>query len=44
VACDRLTVLGDVRFGRDVVVRGSVTVEHTSGGQLRIEDGAVLEG
>jgi UTP--glucose-1-phosphate uridylyltransferase len=38
--CDRLTVKGDVSFGRDVVVRGSVTVE----GPRRVEDGAVLEG
>jgi UTP--glucose-1-phosphate uridylyltransferase len=38
--CDRLTVNGDVSFGRDVVVRGSVTVE----GPRRVEDGAVLEG
>jgi UTP--glucose-1-phosphate uridylyltransferase len=38
--CDRLTVTGDVSFGRGVVVRGSVTVE----GPRRIEDGAVLEG
>jgi UTP--glucose-1-phosphate uridylyltransferase len=38
--CERLTVEGDVSFGRDVVVRGSVTV----GGPARIEDGAVLEG
>jgi UTP--glucose-1-phosphate uridylyltransferase len=44
LACDRLTVVGDVRFGRDVVVRGSVTVEHTGAGQLQIEDGTVLEG
>jgi UTP--glucose-1-phosphate uridylyltransferase len=44
VACDRLTVVGDVRFGRGVVVRGSVTVEHTGAGQLQIEDGTVLEG
>ena len=44
VACDRLRVVGDVRFGRGVVVRGSVTIEHASGGQLQIEDGAVLEG
>ena len=43
-ACERLTVAGDVVFGRDVVVRGSVTIEHTGAGQLRIEDGAVLEG
>jgi UTP--glucose-1-phosphate uridylyltransferase len=38
--CDRLTVTGDVSFGRGVVARGSVTVE----GPRRIEDGAVLEG
>jgi UTP--glucose-1-phosphate uridylyltransferase len=40
VACDRLTVEGDVTFGRGVVVRGTVAVE----GPRRIEDGAVLEG
>jgi UTP--glucose-1-phosphate uridylyltransferase len=44
VACDRLTVEGDVRFGADVVVRGAVTVEHAGDGQLHIEDGTVLEG
>jgi UTP--glucose-1-phosphate uridylyltransferase len=40
VACERIAVDGDVTFGRDVVVRGTVRVE----GPLRIEDGAVLEG
>jgi UTP--glucose-1-phosphate uridylyltransferase len=44
VGCERLQVVGDVRFGRDVTVRGSVTIEHQSGGQLQIDDGAVLEG
>jgi UTP--glucose-1-phosphate uridylyltransferase len=38
VACDHLTVEGDVKFGRGVVVRGAVTVR----GPARIEDGAVL--
>jgi UTP--glucose-1-phosphate uridylyltransferase len=38
VACERLTVSGDVTFGRDVVVRGAVTVE----GPARIEDGTIL--
>jgi hypothetical protein len=33
-------VEGDVEFGRDVVVRGTVRVR----GPRRIEDGAVLEG
>jgi UTP--glucose-1-phosphate uridylyltransferase len=44
VACESLTVRGDVAFGADVVVRGSVTIEHDGDGRLRIEDGAVLEG
>jgi len=44
VECERLTVEGDVLFGADVVVRGAVTVEHDGDGQLRIEDGTVLEG
>jgi UTP--glucose-1-phosphate uridylyltransferase len=43
-ACERLTVVGDVMFGRDVVVRGSVTIRHEGDGQLRVEDGTVLEG
>jgi UTP--glucose-1-phosphate uridylyltransferase len=40
VAAERLSVEGDVTFGRDVVVRGTVTVE----GPAEIDDGAVLEG
>jgi UTP--glucose-1-phosphate uridylyltransferase len=40
VACERLAVEGDVTFGREVVVRGVVSVS----GPRRIEDGAVLEG
>ena len=38
--CERLTVEGDVSFGRGVTVRGSVTVE----GPRWIDDGAVLAG
>jgi len=38
VACERLTVSGDVTFGRGVVARGAVTVE----GPARIEDGTIL--
>jgi UTP--glucose-1-phosphate uridylyltransferase len=44
VACERLSVEGDVLFGRGVVVRGAVTVRQEGAGQLRIDDGAVLEG
>ncbi len=41
VACDALTVRGDVRFGRGVVVRGEVVVGEP-GGALVVPDGAVL--
>jgi UTP--glucose-1-phosphate uridylyltransferase len=44
VGCERLEVAGDVLFGRDVVVRGRVRVEHDGGAQRRIPDGTVLEG
>jgi UTP--glucose-1-phosphate uridylyltransferase len=44
VACVRFVVEGDVRFGRGVVVRGSVTVRQARDGQRVIEDSAVLEG
>lgn len=44
VACDRLTVAGDVVFGRDVVVHGSVAIQHESDEPLRVDDGTVLEG
>jgi UTP--glucose-1-phosphate uridylyltransferase len=40
VEAERLDVDGDVRFGRDVRVRGRVVVE----GPAEIRDGAVLEG
>ena len=40
VEAERLAVEGDVSFGRDVVVRGAVTVT----GPRRVEDGELLEG
>lgn len=44
VACERLEVIGDVLFGRNVVVRGTVVVEHRGSRQLRIEDDTILDG
>jgi UTP--glucose-1-phosphate uridylyltransferase len=44
VDAERLAVEGDVAFGRDVVVRGKVTVRADGSGQRRIDDGEVLEG
>ena len=43
VECRRLTVRGDVAFGRGVVVRGDVEIVHEGEGQRRIEDGTVLD-
>jgi UTP--glucose-1-phosphate uridylyltransferase len=42
--CRRLVVRGDVAFGARVTVVGSVEISHDAPGQLRITDGAVLEG
>lgn len=42
--CRRLTVRGDVRFGRDVRVEGEVTVEAEAGAPRDVPDGARLAG
>ena len=42
--CRRLTVRGDVAFGRDVTVVGDVDVHHDGPGRRHVPDGALLEG
>jgi UTP--glucose-1-phosphate uridylyltransferase len=44
VRARRLTVRGDVRFGRGVVVEGEATIDHPGPGPLAIPDGARLGG
>jgi UTP--glucose-1-phosphate uridylyltransferase len=44
VGARKLAVEGDVRFGRDVVVRGEAAVRNDGDDQLVIDDGTVLEG
>jgi UTP--glucose-1-phosphate uridylyltransferase len=44
IACERLVVRGDVRFGRDVVARGEIEVRNRGAEQLVVPDGTVLEG
>ncbi len=44
LACETLDVVGDVAFGAGVTVRGRVRVANDGDGQLRIDDGAVLDG
>lgn len=41
-ACDALRVLGDVYFGQNVRVEGTVEIVHEDGAPLMIADGAVL--
>ncbi len=42
--CERLIVRGDVRFGRDVVVTGSVELVNRHQHQMGVKDGTVLTG
>ena len=44
IDCDRLTVRGDVEFGRGVVARGRVEIDRSGEGPTCIADGTVLEG
>ena len=44
VGCDSLTVRGDVSFGSDVTVRGTVTVEQPGGESLTVATGTLLQG
>jgi UTP--glucose-1-phosphate uridylyltransferase len=40
--CDRLSIDGDVRFGPDVVLRGSIALKHTGSAQLVVPPGTEL--
>ncbi|MCI0636953.1 MAG: UTP--glucose-1-phosphate uridylyltransferase [Actinobacteria bacterium] len=42
VGCRRLVVRGDVRFGRNVVVRGDASIDHRGAEPLVVPDGARL--
>jgi UTP--glucose-1-phosphate uridylyltransferase len=44
IACERLVVRGDVRFGAGVVASGDVEVRNDGPDQLEVPDGARLEG
>lgn len=44
VACDRLTVEGDVRFGADVIARGDVLVRQEGEYPISVPSGTVLDG
>lgn len=44
LTCEKLVVEGDVLFGANVILRGSVRIINASGRQLNIPDGRQLEG
>jgi UTP--glucose-1-phosphate uridylyltransferase len=44
VECETLSIAGDIRFGRDISLRGNVQLENRSGRQVTIDDGASLSG
>lgn len=44
LACEALDVEGDVVFGADVTIRGTVTVRAEGAGPTRVPDGVVLQG
>jgi UTP--glucose-1-phosphate uridylyltransferase len=44
LACERFAVKGDIRFGRNVRLRGAVELVNASGRQVEIPDDAVIEG
>jgi len=43
VHCEHLRIVGDVYFGKDITVRGDVTIVNEGKEAMRIEDGAVIE-
>lgn len=43
VFCDHATVSGDVRFGKDVVLRGTVIIVANEGSRIDIPAGSVFE-
>ena len=44
LACNRLTVQGDIKFGKDVILKGDVTLTNHSRTQVMIDDNAEISG
>ncbi|RQD61829.1 UTP--glucose-1-phosphate uridylyltransferase [Desulfonatronovibrio magnus] len=44
IECEYLKVEGDFSFGRNVTLKGHVTLKNTTGKQVQIEDNSTLEG
>lgn len=44
LACERLTVRGDIRFGRNITLEGDAQLVNETGLQVTIEDNSVIRG
>jgi UTP--glucose-1-phosphate uridylyltransferase len=43
IECERLAIAGDIKFGRNVKIKGNVTLANESGRQGVIEDNTIIE-
>ena len=44
VECERLSIKGDVKFGKNIILRGIVEIINELDRQLQIKDGTIIEG
>jgi UTP--glucose-1-phosphate uridylyltransferase len=44
IECDYLEVKGDIEFGKNITLKGRVILTNSTGKQVRVDDGSVLEG
>jgi len=43
VDCDSLTIEGDVKFEKDVIIKGSVVIKNTQQSQAVVKDGTIID-
>lgn len=43
IHCESLTLRGDIVFGKDITITGTITLSNTSGKQVTIPDGTIIE-
>jgi len=44
IECEAMTVVGDVKFGKNITLKGKVKILNNSGKQVEIKDDEVIEG
>ena len=44
IDCERLKIVGDIKFGANVTLSGDVELINVSGKQIKINDGTTIEG